>query len=87
MRKLLEGDVEGSLKDAAQASAAENDAAETLLLPTSTTLFFLPADAVDGMVSGWAAAAAPASSPDRQPYLLRSQASFQRCLEPLIRPK
>ena len=58
-----------------------------LLLPTSTTLFFLPSDAVDGMVSGWAAAAAPASSPDQIPYLQRSQASFERCLEPLIRPK
>ena len=86
VQKLLQGDVEGALADSEAASEAENAAVTDLLLPTSTTLFFLPSDAVDGMVAGWAAAAAPASSPEQLPYLQRSQTSFERCLEPLIRP-
>ena len=87
LQKLLAGDVDGALADSGEAASEEGDAVSDLLLPTSTTLFFLPSDAVDGMVSGWAAAATPASSPDQIPYLQRSQASFERCLEPLIRPK
>ena len=83
LQKLFRGDTTGALTDAQAAVDAEHDALTTLQLPTSTTLFFLPADAINGIVSGWAAAAEPGGP---EPLLLRAQASFQACLEPLVRP-
>ena len=86
VEKLLKGHIEESLSLAAEASTLENYASRNMLLPTSTTLFFLPADSIDGVVSGWAAAATTNSYSTRVSYLQRSQAAFSRCLEPLIRP-